>query len=173
MTEAPRPVSACVVRRMTADDCETVWQIEKTTFPQPWSLRDFEHEMRENVCARYLVAEMEGRIVGFAGAHIILDEGHITNIAVDAAFRGQGIGRKLLQSLLQYASNLGAQYLTLEVRADNEPAKRLYQSLHFIRVGIRKKYYEDQQDAWIMVTERMPDADPDFEEAETVKIGDP
>ena len=156
------------IRRMTAADTENVWHIEAATFPTPWSLRDFEHEMRENPCARYLVAEKTGRIIGFAGIHIILDEGHITNIAVIHEERGQGIGRQLTTALMQYAANLGVQYVTLEVRENNEPAKNLYRSLGFIKVGVRKKYYENLTDALIMVTDKMPPPDPDFTEAETV-----
>ena len=161
-------MSDMMIRRMTVDDVSGVWQIENATFPTPWSLRDFEHEMRANPCARYLVAEKDGQIIGFAGIHIILDEGHITNIAVTQEERGQGIGRELTQALMQYAANLGVQYVTLEVRENNEPAIRLYKSLGFIKVGVRKKYYENQTDAHIMVTDTMPPPDPDFTEAETV-----
>ena len=156
------------IRRMTAADAEDVWRIETATFPTPWSLRDFEHEMRDNPCARYLVAVKAEKIVGFAGIHIILDEGHITNIAVVREERGQGIGRELTSALMQYAANLGVQYVTLEVRENNEPAKNLYRSLGFIKVGVRKKYYENDTDALIMVTDKMPPPDPDFTEAETV-----
>ena len=156
------------IRRMTAEDVNAVWNIENATFPTPWSLRDFEHEMRENVCARYLVAVKDGTIIGFAGIHIILDEGHITNIAVTKDERGHGVGRQLAEALLQYAANLGVVYVTLEVRENNEPAKQLYRSLGFIKVGVRKKYYEGQTDALIMVTEEMPSPDPGFTEAETV-----
>ncbi len=157
-----------LIRRMTAEDAEAVWRIETATFPTPWSLRDFEHEMNDNPCARYLVAEKDGQIIGFAGIHIILDEGHITNIAVTREERGQGIGRALTAALMQYAANLGVQYVTLEVRENNEPAKNLYRSLGFLKVGVRKKYYENQTDAFIMVTDKMPPPDPDFTEAETV-----
>ena len=156
------------IRRMTLEDAENVWRIETATFPTPWSLRDFEHEMRENPCARYLVAVRDGQIIGFAGIHIVLDEGHITNIAVIRDERGKGIGRRLTQALLQYAANLGVAYVTLEVRENNEAAKQLYRSLGFIKVGVRKKYYEGQTDAHIMVTDQMPPPDPGFTEAETV-----
>ena len=156
------------IRRMTADDVAGVWEIENATFPTPWSMRDFEHEMRENPCARYLVAVRDDRIVGFAGIHIILDEGHITNIAVTQEERGHGIGRELTAALLQYAANLGVQYVTLEVRENNAPAISLYRSLGFSKVGVRKKYYETQTDAHLMVTDKMPPPDPDFTEAETV-----
>ena len=156
------------IRRMTLEDAKDVWAIESATFPTPWSLRDFEHEMSANPCARYLVAIKQGAIIAFAGIHIILDEGHITNIAVTAAERGNGYGKALTRALLQYAANLGVQYVTLEVRENNETAKSLYRSLGFIKVGIRKKYYENQTDAHIMVTDKMPPPDPEFTEAETV-----
>ena len=161
-------MSDATIRRMTIADVQDVWSIENATFPTPWSLRDFEHEMQSNPCARYLVAVKEGRIIGFAGIHVILDEGHITNIAIAAEERGKGCGKLLAQALLQYASNLGVQYVTLEVKADNEPAKNLYKSLGFFKVGVRKKYYENQTDAHIMVTDKMPPPDPEFTEAETV-----
>ena len=156
------------IRRMTLKDVPAVWAIEDATFPTPWSLRDFEHEMRENPCARYLVAVKDDLIIGFAGIHIILDEGHITNIAVTEAERGHGYGKALTQALLQYASDLGVVYVTLEVRENNEPARRLYRSLGFFKVGVRKKYYENQIDAHIMVLDRLPPPDPDFTEPETV-----
>ncbi len=157
------------LRRMTAADVDGVAAVEAATFPTPWSRDAFESEMR-NVAARYLVAEKDGKIIGYAGAWIILDESHITNIAVLKEERGQGIGRALTAGLLQYLSNLGAAYATLEVRKSNEVAQNLYKSLGFIRLGVRKRYYEDNgEDAFIMVCDHMPDADPDFEEPETVQ----
>ena len=162
-----------LIRRMTLNDVDAVHAIETATFRTPWSRADFEHEMTKNPCARYLVAETEGQTVAFAGAHIILDEGHITNIAVLEPYRGRGIGRKITQALLQYASNLGASYLTLEVREHNEKAQALYRSLGFIKVGVRKKYYEDTgEDGWIMVCDHLPPAEEDFTEAETVFISE-
>ena len=159
--------SNCIIRRMTVDDIDAVAAIEAATFPTPWSRDAFASEMR-NVAARYLVAEMDGAVVGFAGAWIILDESHITNIAVLREHRGQGIGRLLTAGLLQYLSNLGAAYATLEVRRSNTVAQSLYESLGFIRLGVRKQYYEDnREDALIMVCDKLPAADPEFEEEET------
>ena len=169
MNNTEKQTMPVLIRRMTLSDVDAVHAIETATFRTPWSRADFEHEMTKNPCARYLVAETEGRIVAFAGAHIILDEGHITNIAVSAPERGLGIGRKITQALLQYASNLGASYLTLEVREHNEKAQALYRSLGFIKVGVRKKYYDDTgEDGWIMVCDRLPDAEEDFTEEETL-----
>ena len=159
-----------IIRPMTAGDLDAVTEIEAATFARPWSRESFQQELERNVAARYLVAEKEGSVIGYAGAWIILDESHITNIAVTEAERGKGIGRKLTGQLLQYLSNLGAVYATLEVRESNIRAQNLYRSLGFIQVGKRKKYYEDnQEDAFLMVCDRMPEADPDFEEERTVR----
>ena len=108
-----------LIRRMTLHDVEGVHAIEEATFPKPWTKQDFIKEMTTNACARYLVAERNGEILGFAGTWIVLDEAHITNIAVSAPERGQGIGRRLTEALLQYAANLGVVYATLEVRRSN------------------------------------------------------
>ena len=156
------------IRRMMIDDVDAVYAIERDTFAKPWTRQDFVKEMTGNVCARYLVAEMQGEIVAFAGAWIVLDEAHITNIAVLRPFRGRGIGKKLTLTLMQYAANLGVRYMTLEVRRSNDTAQRLYISAGFEKVGVRKRYYEDNgEDAFIFVCQHMPPADPDFEEEET------
>ena len=161
-------MSEVIIRRMTMADVDGVAAVEAATFPTPWSRDAFASEMK-NVAARYLVAEKDGVIIGFAGAWIILDESHITNIAVLSDYRGQKIGRRLTEGLMQYLSNLGAAYVTLEVRKSNEVAQNLYKSLGFIKLGVRKRYYEDNgEDALIMVCDHMPEADPDFSEAETV-----
>ena len=160
--------SEYIIRRMTIDDVDGVAAVEAATFPTPWSREAFVSEMK-NVAARYLVAEKAGKVIGYAGAWIILDESHITNIAVLKDERGQGIGRALTAGLMQYLSNLGAAYATLEVRRSNEVAQNLYKSLGFIKLGVRKRYYEDNgEDALIMVCDHMPVAEADFEETETV-----
>ena len=157
------------IRRMTLADLPAVDAIEKEAFARPWPEDAYRKELTGNPAARYLVAEEDGVLAGFAGAWIILDESHITNIAVARPFRGRGIGRELTTALLQYLSNLGAAYTTLEVRESNAPARALYASLGFIAVGRRKRYYEDNgEDALILVCDRLPGADPDFEEPETV-----
>ena len=161
-------MSEVVYRRMNVADVDQVTALERATFAIPWSRDSFMREMTENVVARYLVAERDGRIIGYAGAWVILDECHITNVAVAEAERGQGIGRQLTARLLQYVSNLGAAYATLEVRLSNLRAQHLYASLGFVTLGKRKQYYEDnQEDALLMVCERMPEAEADFQEAET------
>lgn len=163
-------MSDTVIRRMTLADVDGVHAIEEATFPRPWTREDFVKEMTQNACARYLVAEQAREIVGFAGAWIVLDEAHITNIAVARARRGQGVGKALTRGLLQYAANLGVVYATLEVRRSNGVAQGLYKGLGFVYVGLRKRYYEDNgEDAFIFCCDHMPAADPDFEEEETVR----
>ena len=148
----------CVIRRMTLDDLDAVAAIEAATFPTPWSRDSFRQELERNVAARYLVAEMEGQVIGYAGAWIILDESHITNIAIEESRRGLGYGRALTTALMQYLSNLGAAYATLEVRRSNLRAQNLYKSLGFVELGVRKRYYEDnREDALIMYREFRPD----------------
>lgn len=160
----------CIIRRMTIADLEAVTAIEAATFPTPWSADSFRQELERNVAARYLVAEREGQVIGYAGAWIILDESHITNIAIAQEHRGRGYGRQLTEALMQYLSNLGAAYATLEVRKSNLKAQNLYTSIGFVKLGVRKRYYEDnQEDALLMVCDHMPEADPDFEEAETIR----
>lgn len=159
----------CNIRRMTLMDVDAVAAIEAATFPTPWSRQSFEQEITRNVAARYLVAMLDGQVIGYAGAWIILDESHITNIAIAEAFRGHGYGRTLTRALLQYLSNLGAAYATLEVRKSNIRAQHLYTSLGFQPVGVRKRYYEDnREDALLMVCQALPPADPNFTEPETV-----
>ncbi len=158
-------MSEVSIRRMRAADVDQVTAIEQATFARPWSRDSFLREMEKNPAARYLVAEKDGKIIGYAGAWVILDECHITNIAVSEGERGRGTGRKLTEALMHYVSNLGAAYATLEVRISNVRAQHLYASLGFVSVGKRKRYYEDNgEDAFLMVCEHMPEVDPDFEE---------
>ena len=154
------------IRRMTVDDIPQVCLIENVTFTPPWSEDSFHREMTEHACARYLVAVSDdGAILAYAGAWMILDEGHITNIAVAPEHRGHGVGRAVTEALMQYAANLGVQYMTLEVRRSNLVAQALYKSVGFIELGVRKRYYEDnQEDALLMVCDHMPDMDENFEE---------
>ena len=154
-----------VIRFMRLRDVDAVAEIEEKTFARPWSRESFRQELTRNAVARYLVAEENGEILGYAGAWVIMDESHITNIAVRESARGRGIGKKLTAGMLQILSNLGACYATLEVRVSNERAQNLYKSLGFVSVGKRKRYYEDNnEDAYLMVCEHLPEADPDYSE---------
>ncbi len=161
--------SNMLIRRMVLEDAVQVHAIEEATFASPWSLESFQKEMTDNPCARYLVAEKAGEIIGFAGIWIILEEGHITNIAITEKERGNGYGEMLTKALLQYAANLSVEYITLEVRRSNLRAQGLYGKLGFASVGYRKRYYEDNgEDALLMVNQHLPSVQGNFTEAETV-----
>lgn len=124
-------------------------QIEREAFDQPWSERMFIPEV-EDENAYYLVGVRGDEVICYGGFHKVLDEAHITNIAVRADFRGRGIGTLLMSELISRARMLGVKYMTLEVRDGNEPAIRLYQSFGFTVEGIRKRYYNNTHDALIM-----------------------
>ena len=152
---------SAVCRRMTLADVPQVHAIEERTFATPWSYQSFVDEMTTNKCARYIVAEEDGRVIAYAGAWLIFEEGHITNIAVDEPYRGRGVGTEVTRALMQYAANLGVQYLTLEVRRSNLVAQKMYQSLGFLKLGLRKRYYEDNgEDADLMVCQDMRGSAP-------------
>ena len=154
-----------IVRRMTIDDIQAVHQIEEATFATPWSEQSFRDEMTTNATARYMVILENDVIVGFGGAWCIFEEGHITNVAITENVRGRGYGRMLASALIQYAANLGVQYMTLEVRRSNIVAQNLYKSLGFEQLGVRKRYYEDNnEDALLMVITQMPEVDENFSE---------
>lgn len=137
---------------MMPEHLEEVLDIERKSFPIPWSYQAFEFEVTENDFAFYIVALSNGRVVGYAGMWIVLDESHVTNVAVHPDLKGRGIGRALMTELLTRAVMLGAVKITLEVRVSNQAARSLYNSLGFVDRGIRKKYYSDNnEDAIIML----------------------
>ena len=145
------------IRWMVLSDVDDVREIEKGCFSLPWSRNAFIQEITDNKCARYLVAEYQKRVIAYAGMWLVIDEAHITNIAVHPAFRGMGIGEAITRALMDAARELGIQYMTLEVRRSNHVAQGLYRKLGFADVGFRKRYYDDnQEDALIMVCEHLP-----------------
>ena len=146
---------------MTEADVDGMHAIEEATFATPWSRKSIEAELT-NGCARYLVARAEGEVVGYAGMWLVIDEAHITNVAVRADMRGQGLGRRLMGRLIQLAADSGMIWMTLEVRRSNKAAQNLYRSFGFIDVGYRKRYYEDnQEDALLMALEHLPEGHPE------------
>lgn len=143
-----------VFREMTLPDIEQVYQIECASFTQPWSVESLVGEVVENDVAYYVVAECEGRIVGYAGEWVMYDESHMTNIAVIPEFRRMGVATRLILTLMRGAKRRGAKRMTLEVREFNFGAQALYASLDFAKVGIRKKYYSDTgENAFILWNE--------------------
>lgn len=160
------------VRPMTLDDVEEVYRIERATFSMPWSARSFTYDLTRNPAASYLVAQArpdlawrdpppapdlrDAPILGYGGLWLLVDEAHVSTLAVRPGWRGRGLGELLLWHLLQRALNLGAQEATLEVRVSNRVAIALYEKYRFHVVGRRIRYYSDnQEDAFIMTTEPL------------------
>lgn len=139
------------IREMRESDLDRIMEIEKNTFFPPWSREAFLLELTKNLLAKYIVALVDGDIAGYGGIWLIIDEGHVTNIAVEEKYRGLGVGNKLLEGLIQLCIDRSIGAMTLEVRKSNEIAKSLYKKYGFKEIGIRPKYYQDNnEDAIIM-----------------------
>lgn len=138
------------IRELTEADVQAVSRIEAATFSMPWSADDF-LEMVKADYAYYYVAEADGEIAGCCGIRNMAGEGEITNVVVAEAFRRKGIGREMLEYMLERAKEAGIGDCTLEVRVSNLPAIRLYEKLGFKAEGIRPGFYEKPaEDALIM-----------------------
>lgn len=140
-----------IIRQAEVRDIKPMAEMDILCFSAPWSEESFRKEIEENRLAFYIVAEISGRMVGYAGLWSIVDEGHITNVAVHPDFRRKGIGEALITVLLNHTLENGILSHTLEVRASNDPAISLYMKFGFEPAGLRKNYYEDTgEDAIIM-----------------------
>lgn len=139
------------IRRVQPEDIDDILAISILSFPTPWSRASFLNELESNRFARYVTAVSGETVVGYGGMWVIIDEAHITNIAVHPEFRSIGIGDKLLQSLIDICRKEGIPAMTLEVRRSNVVAQNLYKKFGFVENGVRKGYYEDnKEDAIIM-----------------------
>lgn len=140
------------IRPMRLEDLPQVLGIERASFPTPWSEGAFRGELTANKYARYFVAEKANYLTGYAGVWIIINEAHVTNIAVHPFYRRRGIGRMLLETLMTRAAQEGCQAITLEVRKSNFSAQNLYRQYGFEPVGIRRGYYIDTNEDAIIMT---------------------
>lgn len=138
------------IRIMEESDIDEVTALEASGFSQPWKRHDFE-EILQNPIRTYFVAIEQNQIIGGCLLTEIVGEGEITNVCVKQQFRGQGIATRLMEQLLEYGKKKNLTAFTLEVRAGNISAIRLYQHFGFKTEGIRKNFYEKPiEDAWIM-----------------------
>lgn len=137
-----------VIRKMGLDDLPPVVALESEHQPRPWSMQVFQDELAA-VNRTYLVAEDDGTVVGFGGLMVVGDEAHVTNLLVSKDHRRDGLGRDLMIALIESGVAAGARHLTLEVRKENVAARALYSRLGLAPVGIRPRYYGDD-DALIL-----------------------
>jgi ribosomal-protein-alanine N-acetyltransferase len=141
------------IRQATLEDLEGIYEVETCCFSNPWAKESIQKDL-ESPITTYVVAEIEGQIIAFAGLWKVLDEGQITNIAVHPSYRGLKIGKRLLQELVSIAVDAQIKVMLLEVRKSNEIARRLYESQGFKVIGQRKGYYQKPvEDA--LVLERL------------------
>lgn len=147
-----------LIRAMEHADLDQVIDIENVSYPAPWSRDSFVSELR-NPLACYLIAEIEGVLVAYAGIWLIFDEIHITNVAVKPEQRGNRLGEILLLQMEQIAFLNQAVRVTLEVRPSNASALVLYERLGFKRVGLRKGYYLDNNEDAIIMTKELKDSE--------------
>lgn len=150
------PLSLTRIARMRLEDIEHVSRLERRCYTLPWSSSAYVTEIG-NPNAYYTVAKDEqSAVIGYAGMWVIMDEIHITTIAVDPASRGRKIGERLLLDLLDEGLSRGAERATLEVREHNAVAHNLYLKYGFEDVAVRKRYYSDNnENAVIMWANNM------------------
>jgi len=138
----------------TEDHIEEIFEIEKLCFATPWTIESLKEELN-NAIAKYLIAICDDKVIGYAGIWNIIDEGHITNIAVHPGYREHGVGDSLLDTLIEICNNNQIHSLTLEVRESNLKAQNLYKKHGFIVEGIRKKYYSDNNENALIMWKYM------------------
>jgi [ribosomal protein S18]-alanine N-acetyltransferase len=140
-----------VFRFMREEDIDQVLEIEHASFATPWSREAFYNELNMNKFAVYIVLEVDQKVVGYCGVWVVIDEAHVTNIAILPKYRGRKFGEALMQNLFDVAKTMGAKSMTLEVRVTNYVAQALYRKFGFQKGGLRKNYYTDnQEDALVM-----------------------
>ena len=150
-------LSEIIISPMSKDDVEAVVEIEAEAYGKHhWAKSSFYDEMSNNLAKYYVAKTPDGTLVGYAGTWHIIDEGHITTIAVKKEYLRNHIGEAIIQRIIEDCYKNNIKYLTLEVRVSNVPAIKLYEKYGFQSLGTRKGYYQDNnEDALIMWTENI------------------
>jgi ribosomal-protein-alanine N-acetyltransferase len=146
--EAPRRLE---IARMASDDIPAVIAIEALSFASAWPPNAFNNELRDNKLAHYFVGRLDGKIVAYGGIWVILEDAHVTTIAVHPDQRGQRLGEEMLVHLLDEAIERGASWITLEVRETNDVAQKLYRKYGFTVVSTRRGYYSDNNESALVM----------------------
>ena len=146
---------------MTADHLDEVAELERVCFSVPWSRNMLKEELDNALSALLVALDDDGRVVGYAGVQVILDEGYITNVAVRPDCRRRGVAAQLLKVFLDFAQGNKLAFLTLEVRESNHAAIILYGRHGFRSVGRRRNYYEHPREDAIIMTREFTDGTAD------------
>jgi [ribosomal protein S18]-alanine N-acetyltransferase len=147
---AQRP-SRLTIRPMETADIATVARIERACFSTVWPSDAFFNELSTNKLAHYFVGLFEDRVVAYGGVWVILEDSHVTTLAVDPEYRGRRFGEVLLLRLIDEAIERGAAWMTLEVRESNAVAQRLYRKYGFTTVTMRSGYYSDDNESALIM----------------------
>lgn len=138
------------IRFYTDADAPHIAELEKECFADPWSQNAIAEAAKYGTI--FLLAEQDGKILGYLGMKPVLDEGYISNVAVTSSARGKGIGSALLEKLTSYAKENGIKTISLEVRPSNAPAIALYEKFGYKQVGRRKNFYSHPTEDGLILT---------------------
>ena len=138
------------ITKLTEDHVAAVAALEQICFSAPWSENAIAHEASSSI-ACWLVAEDEGKVLGYVGSQFGYGEADMMNLAVAPQYRKQGIGHRLILELISHLSELDVKSLTLEVRQSNAAAVRLYEKMGFKQVGLRPNYYQKPKEAALIL----------------------
>ena len=145
-----------VVRAMCEEDIIAVVEIEEESFSLPWSYKSFEESLQLQYSS-FFVAVIDGIVAGYIGTYLIGGDIDITNIAVKKSFRRQGIADKLIEEVFAYAKEEKVEFINLEVRVSNIPARNLYEKYGFVQIGLRKNFYSKPVEDGILMQKNMLD----------------
>jgi [ribosomal protein S18]-alanine N-acetyltransferase len=173
-----------VVEPMRLEDIPTVSVIERLVYSRPWPVEAYRYELLENTRSHYYVAklrqgeeqrpahglkaalrralsgpELDESLLGYAGLWLMVDEAHVSTLAVHTRWQGKGLGELLLATLVVKAIELEAQFITLEVRVSNHRAQNLYRKYGFRQTGMRYRYYSDNNEDALIMTTAAPGSD--------------
>jgi ribosomal-protein-alanine N-acetyltransferase len=140
-----------ILREMTYDDLSTIAALEAELFKEPWTQADFQRELDENEFANYYIAEIDGEIAGYFGLWLLFDQAQITTIGTAKKFQRQHVASFMMEAIDQMCVENECEFLSLEVRISNIPAQNLYKKFGLEIVSVRKDYYSDHEDAYLMV----------------------
>jgi ribosomal-protein-alanine N-acetyltransferase len=146
-------MSLCI-RDAKPSDLERLEELERQCFSLPWTREQLESQLPD-LQHVFLVADENDRVLGYVGMMAVLDEGYISNVAVASEARRRGIGRALVEELLDRSEKLSLSFVTLEVREHNEAAIALYAGLGFVPAGLRKNYYDSPKENALLMTKYL------------------
>ena len=147
-----------ISKNMTKEHLCAVLSIERDSFTHPWSEGAFVSELEKD-SAYCIVATIDDKVVGYAVLGIVLDEGSLLDIAVDKAYRRQGVAKALFDKMSEIAKDCKLSFITLEVRSSSAPAISLYNAMGFERVAVRKNYYSSPVEDAVLMTKFLRTGD--------------